>query len=68
MPGEWKNSRVVKVFTVSNIPDGHSPGKEEMGVVRFPQAEPTLFYLKHLARTQRLESGTQWLDCEGNRL
>jgi hypothetical protein len=31
-------------------------------------AEPTLFYLKHLARKERVKGQTRWLDCEGNRL
>ena len=31
-------------------------------------AEPTLYYLQHLARKQRNRSGTEWLDLEGNRL
>jgi len=31
-------------------------------------AEPTLYYLQHLARKQRTRSGTEWLDVEGNRL
>jgi hypothetical protein len=31
-------------------------------------AEPTLYYLQHLARKKRIRSGTEWLDLEGNRL
>ncbi len=32
-------------------------------------AEPTLFYLKHLATRKRIKGGaTEWLDCEGNRI
>ncbi len=29
-------------------------------------AEPTLFYLQHLARKHHVAGATQWLDCEGN--
>ncbi len=31
-------------------------------------AEPTLYYLKHLARTSRVENTTEWRDLEGNLL
>jgi len=54
----------------------HHIDQAEFGAIRYTEpflnnqhiAEPTLFYLKHLARRQRVKGETRWFDCEGNRL
>lgn len=54
----------------------HHIDQAKFGAIRYTEpflnnqhiAEPTLFYLKHLARKQRDRGETGWLDCEGNHL
>ncbi len=54
----------------------HHIDHAEFGAIRYTEpflnnqhiTEPTLFYLKHLARKQRVKGETRWFDCEGNRL
>jgi hypothetical protein len=54
----------------------HHIHQAEFGPIRYTEpflnnqhiAEPTLFYLKHLARKERHDGVTHWLDLEGNRI
>ncbi len=54
----------------------HHIGQAKYGAIRYTEpflnnqhiAEPTLFYLKNLARKKKLHGRTEWFDLEGNRL
>lgn len=52
----------------------HHIGQQKYGAIQYTEpflnnqhiAEPTLFYLEHLARRSRTGRGTEWRDLEGN--
>lgn len=54
----------------------HHIGQAKYGAIQYTEpflnnqhiAEPTLFYLRHLASRRRVSGATEWSDLEGNRL
>ena len=54
----------------------HHIGQAKFGAIQYTEpflnnqhiAEPTLFYLQHLAQKRTRKGGTEWLDIEGHRL
>ncbi len=60
----------------NHVGQQHHIGQAKYGAIQYTEpflnnqhiAEPTLFYLQHLASKKRIRGGTEWLDAEGNRL
>lgn len=60
----------------NHVGQKHHIAEAKFGAIRYTEpflnnqhiAEPTLFYLKHLARTSRVGNRTEWRDLEGNLL
>lgn len=58
----------------NHVGQQHHIGQAKFAAIQYTEpflnnlhiAEPTLFYLEHLARKEKRRGATEWYDCEGN--